>query len=92
MSAALRGAKRSKKMEAYLGCSMDALRDHFESLFTEGMGWHNRDQWHIDHILPVSIFDHTKEDEIAKCWHYSNLRPLWAYLNLKKHAKLNTGI
>lgn len=87
-------ARRSsgKKLERYLGCSMSKLIQHIESLFVEGMGWHNRHEWHIDHIIPVSRFDHTDEDQIAECWHYSNLRPLWAHLNLKKGKSLDTGI
>ena len=28
----------------------------------------------------------TKEEEIHKCFHYSNLQPLWAEENLKKSA------
>lgn len=92
LSHLLKANGRSKRVERYLGCTIDQLRKHIEDQFSEGMSWDNRSQWHIDHIIPVCRFDHNKEREIMKCWHYSNLRPLWAHLNLKKHAKLNSGI
>ena len=86
------GSSRGARILGYLGCSREAFLRHLEGQFVEGMGWHNRSEWHIDHILPVSSFDHTQEKEIRKCWHYSNLRPLWAALNLKKSKRLDSGI
>jgi hypothetical protein len=72
----------------YLGCSISELRGYIEEQFKVGMSWDNYGEWHIDHILPRVSFDHTKESEIFKCWHYSNLQPLWAYENFSKGATL----
>lgn len=92
LSGLLRGSSRSRRLERYLGCSVEQLRRHLESQFVDGMSWANRAEWHIDHIVPVCRFDHLKESEIMACWHYSNLRPLWAHLNLQKSGKVGTGI
>jgi len=75
----------------YVGCSLKQLEIYLESLFKEGMSWENHGLhgWHIDHIIPCSSFDLTKLEEQKKCFHYTNLQPLWAKDNLNKGAKLN---
>jgi len=69
-----------------LGCPVDTLKRHLESQFTEGMTWDNYGfyGWHIDHIKPCASFDLTIDSEQKKCFHYSNLQPLWAKDNLQK--------
>lgn len=44
--------------------------------------------WHVDHIIPCAAFDLTKPAEQAKCFHYSNLQPLWATDNYRKSNKI----
>lgn len=77
------------RMEYYVGCTLEELKLHIESLWVEGMSWENHSHtgWHIDHIVPVSSFDYSEgklEESLKKCWHYSNLQPLWAKDNLVK--------
>ena len=67
-----------------LGCTIEEVRNYLTSKFVPGMTWENYGEWHIDHILPCSSFDLTKEAEQKKCFHYTNLQPLWAIDNLKK--------
>jgi hypothetical protein len=74
-----------------IGCSIKKLRKHIESKWTEGMSWNNYGYygWHIDHIIPCDSFDLTKIEEQKKCFHYTNLQPLWRADNLEKSNKLN---
>jgi hypothetical protein len=71
-----------------VGCSMEELRNHLESKFNGSMSWNNQGKWHIDHIRPCSSFDLTNLEEQKKCFHYTNLQPLWAIDNLKKGNKI----
>ncbi len=76
-----------------LGCSIEFLRHHLEKQFMAGMDWENYGaRWHIDHILPCASFDLTNEDHRRKCFHYTNLQPLWAEHNFSKNARLDWNI
>ena len=68
--------------------SVQELKNHLEKQFKKGMTWDNQGEWHIDHIIPCASFDLTKESEQKKCFHYTNLQPLWAVENLSKGAKV----
>ena len=79
------GASKSGKTEILIGCSVDSLRHHIESNFKRGMNWNNYGEWHVDHIIPCSSFDLSKPEQQRQCFHYTNLRPLWAKENMSKH-------
>ena len=63
-----------------LGCSVEFVKSHIESQFKNGMSWDNYGirGWHIDHIRPCASFDLTIPEQQFKCFHYTNLQPLWA--------------
>lgn len=69
-----------------MGADIETVKKHLESLFQNGMTWDNHgfDGWHIDHIVPCAAFDLTDPEEQKKCFHYTNLQPLWAKDNLSK--------
>ena len=67
-----------------IGCSGHAFREHIESLFQRGMSWHNRSEWHIDHRKPCAAFDLSDPSQVAQCFHYTNMQPLWRVDNLRK--------
>ena len=70
-----------------LGCSIDYLKKYLENKFKPGMSWNNHGKWHIDHIKPCASFDLSKPEEQRKCFHYTNLQPLWAKDNLIKGSR-----
>ena len=84
------GCKSAHTMEL-IGCSQEELREYLEQQFEEGMSWdnYNHATWHIDHILPCASFDLTDPEQQRKCFHYTNLQPLWAIDNLSKGDKLD---
>ena len=59
-----------------LGYSALDLKQHIESMFTEGMSWDNHGEWHIDHIKQVVSFNSDTAPSVVNA--LSNLRPLWA--------------
>jgi len=72
-----------------LGYSLAELMAHLERQFSSKMSWDNYGEWHIDHIVPVSSFAAETQDDpdFRACWALSNLRPLWAHENIRKHAR-----
>jgi hypothetical protein len=79
---------RSDSTMCLIGCSIYELLKYLENKFSDGMSWDNYGNWHIDHIIPCASFDLTKIDQQKKCFHYSNLQPLWAKDNISKGCKL----
>jgi len=89
---AIRNQYTSKSLSTIelLGCSYKELKLYIESLFTLEMTWEKLldGKIHLDHIVPCASFDLSKPEEQKKCFHYTNLQPLWAEDNLKKGAKI----
>jgi hypothetical protein len=87
---AVKKSKKIYKMKEVLGCSLDFLKQHIESQFTEGMTWenHGRFGWHIDQVLPCKSFDLSDSEQQKRCFNWSNLQPLWWYDNISKGAKI----
>jgi len=83
---AIKGNNKSTKSLKLIGCSIQNLKNHLELKFTKGMSWSNYGKWHIDHIRPCVSFNLSKSKEQRKCFHYTNLQPLWARDNLVKHT------
>ena len=85
----IKGTKSDKTINL-IGCSIIEVKNHLEKQFKKGMTWenHGRYGWHIDHIMPCSSFDLTDPDQQKKCFHYTNLQPLWAHENLSKGSKI----
>lgn len=87
---ALNGKVKAGSSVSDLGCSVDELRAHLESLFTPGMSWanygHLKGKWEIDHIKPLQSFTNLSDrEQLLEACHYTNLQPLWWEDNNAKH-------
>lgn len=82
--------KKTNSTIDLIGCSVDELKQHLESQFKDGMRWDNHGKfgWHVDHIKPCISFDLTNPEEQKRCFHFSNLQPLWWKENLRKGSKI----
>ena len=87
---ALKGIGKTKKASilSYIGCTIEFMKEHLNS--TKEPDW--GDGLHIDHIIPKSLFDHTNDEEIKKCWNWRNLRYLPAEENMSKHNTLDMDL
>lgn len=85
---AVRGVCFSPRTKELLGISLQGFKNYLEKKFVEGMSWDNYGKWHADHTLPLSSFDLSKEEELRKAFHYTNIQPMWARQNLQKYAKV----
>ena len=75
-----------------LTISEQDFRDHIERQFYGGMTWEaygGRDGkgWELDHIKEMFNFDLTDDEQLKECFHYKNIRPLWAKDNRKRNRK-----
>lgn len=84
------GAKKSARFAALVGCSPSELMAHLQAQFLPGMTWKNYGPrgWHIDHILECVRFDLQDPAQQRACFHYTNLRPLWAEVNIRRSQHL----
>jgi len=82
----LKHEKKLKTIEI-LGYSYDDLKVNIESKFKYGMTWENHGLWHVDHIIPISVFIEGTSPSIVNS--LENLRPLWSNDNLHKSNKID---
>jgi len=90
---ALRGKAKADTTKKMLGCDLQFFKNFIQAKFKPGMNWQNHGsgdgKWQLDHIQPCSSFDLSDFEQQKKCFHYTNMQPLWAYENLQKSNKLD---
>jgi hypothetical protein len=85
----LRGTLKPDHSEALLGCSFEEFMNYIAAKFKPGMSMENYGRkWHIDHIMPCSAFDMRDEEQARRCFHFTNMRPMWAKANMRKGSKI----
>lgn len=89
---AIKGQKRIDHTLSLLGCSVESFKLYLESKFEIGMSWENYGRgegtWQIDHIMPCAIFDLSNPGHQTRCFHFSNMQPMWTVENQRKNKKL----
>lgn len=74
----------------YVGCDIDFFKKWIEYNFDENMTWENHGKyWHLDHIKPCASFDLTLQEEIYKCYNWTNYRPCEKTTNIIKSNKID---
>lgn len=91
LSIALKNTQKKGSAVRDLGCSVDEFKKYLESSFYESddgipMSWGNygRNGWELDHIVPLSSFDLSDQEQLIKACHYTNLAPAWRNHNRAK--------
>ena len=73
-----KGMKSGRHWEDLVSFTIDQLKTHLEKLFTPEMTWDNYGTvWHIDHKIPIALFNFERPDDIdfRICWSLKNLQP-----------------
>ncbi len=86
---ALKGTRKSKHTMEYVGCTVEFLKEHLMRLAKgTNFTWENRGKvWHIDHLRPLAMFDLNNEHDRLIAFNWSNMRPLDAFANMRKHDR-----
>ena len=65
----------SSKYAFYFGLGIEQFRKWIEIQFTDDLNWENfGSSWQFDHILPLSYFDFSVEEDLLLCWNFLNIR------------------
>lgn len=67
--------KISSDYAFYFGLGIDEFRQWIEIQFSEGLNWGNfGTAWQFDHIIPVTYFDFSDEQDLKLCWNFINIQ------------------
>jgi hypothetical protein len=84
----LRNKNRAKHSVEYLGCSST---DYFKWIFNYNNNCsleNHGKEWHIDHVIPISLFNLDNDDEQLIAFNWRNTMPLSCKENLVKGNKI----
>ena len=97
VSTLLRGKLRARLNEnitknkgtlEYIGTTIEQARHWLETNFGNkvDMGWGKdvRKTWHLDHTIPINLFNMQDEHDINICFNWKNLMPLYVETNIRK--------
>jgi hypothetical protein len=83
------GVSRKINFNQVIGCTPDFFREHIRNLMEPWMNETNygvhipgRRRWQLGHRVPVASFNLSDEDQLKKCWHYTNIYPQEAKENI----------
>lgn len=83
--------KKDSKTQDIIGCSYEELTQHLRETWKQNYGTeYNREEVHIDHIIPISTA--TTYEELKKLNHWTNLQYLKPEDNLSKSDSLDWSL
>ena len=83
--------KKDSKTQDIIGCSYEELTKHLRETWKQNYGTeYNREEVHIDHIIPISTA--TTYEELKKLNHWTNLQYLKPEDNLSKGDSLDWSL
>ncbi len=83
--------RKSNNTIEYLNCSVPWLIQWFTYCFSSEMTLENHGSyWHMDHVIPVNLFDLTDPVQVYFCFSWFNLSPLPGSENMSKQDTINT--
>jgi hypothetical protein len=81
--------KKQYPSSTYFGTDIETICKWLEYNFKGEMSWDNYGEyWHMDHIIPIKLWDLAKEDEKLICFNWKNITPFPAIKNIKKGHSL----
>jgi hypothetical protein len=78
---------------SYVGCKSYKFKLFLGYQFTDGYNYENYGTfWQIDHVIPCSFFDFSKEENIKKCFNWTNCQPLVNRDNNSKNDQIDQNL
>jgi hypothetical protein len=84
----LRNKNKTKHSIEYLGCSSN---EYFKWIFNCNHNYsldNHGNEWHIDHVIPISKFDLNNQEEQLLAFNWRNTTSLSSKENLSKNNKI----
>jgi len=85
----LENLKKKSSTMTYFSCDIKLFTKWIEYCFSDKMNLENHGKyWHLDHVIPISLFNLNNPEELYLCFHYLNYMPLKCKDNLSKHNNI----
>jgi hypothetical protein len=85
--------KKQSRTLVYVGCEIEFFKKWIDYNFDGNMTWDNHGEyWHLDHIKPCASFNLTAQEEIFKCYNWTNYRPCEKKANIAKSDKIDNNL
>jgi hypothetical protein len=74
----------------YFGLDVKGFREWIALQFTPELKWESfATAWQFDHIVPVTYFDFSKEEDLFLCWNFINIRVEKLELNKNRGNRID---
>jgi transposase-like protein len=86
----IRQGDRSSRTAEIIGTSHQNFLYWIAFQFTGDMNWSNYGSvWCFEHVIPLSAFDLTDEEQLKKAMHWMNIRPFCKIKNNEKYTSID---